>query len=32
MSNIANKTRHGRTKRFAASIKKVDEDKRKAVI
>ena len=33
MSSIVPKTRHGgRTKRFAASIKKVDENKRKAVI
>jgi hypothetical protein len=33
MSNIAQKTRHGgRNKRFSTSIKKVDDNKRKAVI
>ena len=33
MSNIVPKTRHGgRNKRFAAAIRKVDENKRKAVI
>jgi hypothetical protein len=33
MSNIVPKTRHGgRNKRFGTSMKKVDENKRKAVI